>query len=356
VTSAGTKNQLSSARFEIRNCSEKTKHFYFNLPINLRYPASFLLKILLIFGVVRDMRKLLFPILLLSLFGCEREFEPELKGKQAFVVPARPLIHLNMDGRETTIELPALEKVRYRFAQWTKFKDEILLTQITEIDSCNNYQIIAVDTTGAITDTVYIAPPNTALNFKLAPNDSLLLLKIYNDDCEGSSDFRYTFYNRYSKTALPDTITVRNSRGILLDETIWSPDSKKVILSDWAGSEVNAFTYNLISKDSTFIDEGTNFIWSPTDNDLVAYIKDYSIYTRNMKTGEEELIYKGKRKKRAYHFRWDPKGEFLMVHYAAYILNIDAPMFQSTKIFYLSMKDKSESKVVFDNQRIETWK
>ena len=257
------------------------------------------------------MEKLIFPILLLALFGCGRKFEPELKGKQAYVVPARPQVHLDIDGRETTINLPATDKVRYRFAQWTKSKDQILLTQIIETDSCYDYQIVAVDTTGAITDTVYTAPPNTALNFKLAPNDSLLLLKTYTDDCDRSTDFKYTFYNRYLKKTLPDTIAVRNARGLLLDETVWSPDSKKVILSQWSGSLVDAFIYNLTTKDSTYIAEGTNFIWSPIDNDVIAYIKDYSIYTRNMATVEEERIYKGRRKRRAYNFRWNPTGDFM---------------------------------------------
>jgi hypothetical protein len=302
------------------------------------------------------MKKILFPVLLLILLACSREFEPEIKGKQAFVVPARPMVHLNIDGRETTIKLPASEKVRYRFAQWTKSQDQILLTQIVATENCYDYQIISVDTTGTITDTIYTAPPNVALNFKLAPNDSLLLLKTYNDDCERSGDYKYSFYNRYLKKALPDTIDVRNARGILLDETVWSPDSKKVILSQWSGNLVAAFTYNLTTKDSTFIDEGTNFIWSPTDNDLVAYVKEYSIYLKNMATGEEGILYKGKRKRSVFNFRWDPSGDFMMIHYASFLLNIDAPMFRTTKIFYFSMEDKTESDVVFDNQRIETWK
>ena len=254
------------------------------------------------------------------------------------------------------IELPGNEKIGYRFAQWTKFPDRILLTQIVKTQHCFNYQIIAIDTTGTITDTLYTAPPNTAVNFKLAPNDSLLLLKTYDDNCDESDHFKYTFYNRYLKIALPDTIAVGNARGILLHETVWSPDSKKVIISEWSGQQTKAFTYDLLTKDRKSIDTGSDFIWSPSDNNLVAYIKNYSVYTKNIKTGEEELMYKGKRKKSVTDFRWNPHGDFLMIHIKSYLLNVEAEPLQRHTIIYLSMKDKRESAVFYRDHRIDTWK
>ena len=302
------------------------------------------------------MKKILLPALVLILFGCDREFEPELTGWKAYTVPSQPLIHLTIDGRETTIKLPGDERIGYRFAQWTKFEDHLLLTQLIKTERCYDYQIISIDTTGAIIDTIYTAPPNTPLNFKLAPNDSLLLLKTYSDNCDESDHYRYTFYNRYLKTALPDTITVGNARGILLPETVWSPDSKKVIISQWAGRRAEAFTYDLATKDTTYIDKGSNFIWSPSDNDLVAYIKDYSIYTMNMKTREKELIYEGKRKKGVTGFRWNPTGDFLMIYIQSYLLSIESGPLQRHTILYLSMPDKIESSVFYKEQRIGTWK
>lgn len=289
--------------------------------------------------------------------ACDREFEPELKGWKAYTLPGRPIVHLDINGRQKDIELPADDKIGYRFAQWTKLQDQILLTQILKTGSCDNYQIVSVDTTGNITDTIYTAPPNTPVNFKLAPNDSLLLLKTYDDNCEGEGDnFRYTFYNRYSKTSLSDTINVVNARGILLPETIWSPDSKKVIIPAWSGRLVRAFTYDLFTKDTTYIDKGSRFIWSPTDNDMVAYIKDHSIYTKNIKTGEKDVLYQGKKKNSVTDFRWDPNGDFLMIHIRRYILNVAAGPFQQNNIIYFSMKGKTESRVFYDNQRIDTWK
>ncbi len=303
------------------------------------------------------MKKILLPAILWILIGCGREFEPRLTGWKAYTVPARPMVHLDMDGRVTTITLPGDGSIGYRFAQWTKFQDHILLTQILETEHCHDYQIISIDTTGAILDTIYTAPPNTPVNFKLAPNDSLLIIKTYGDNCEDrSTHYQYTFYNRYLKTGLSDTITVGNARGILLHETVWSPDSKKVIIPEWSGSQEEAFTYDLVTKDTIYIDRGSNFVWSPADNNLVAYIRDYSIYTRDIKTGEKELIYKGNRKKSVTGFRWNPHGDFLMIHLKSYFLNIDAAPLQRHTIIYLSPPDRSESEVFYSEQRVDTWK
>lgn len=304
------------------------------------------------------MRRFLFPALLLIALGCGTEFEPELNGWRAYTLPGQPLVHVEIDGRETMIELPDDENVGYRFAQWTKFHDNMLLARIVKTKICYEYQIISVDTTGAVTDTLYTAPPNKALNFKLAPNDSLLILKTYDDNCTDESDhFRYTFYNRYSKSFLPDTITVGNARGILLPETVWSPDSRKVIIAEWtSGHRTKAFTYDLVTKDTISIDKGSGFKWSPNDKDLVAYIKDYSIYGKNIKTGEAEIIFEGKKKHGATDFRWNPNGDFLMIHVQGYLLNVDFRPFETHKIMYLSMPDKRESRIYFDGQRIDTWK
>ena len=302
------------------------------------------------------MKKILPLTYFLILVGCGKEFEPELSGWKAYTVPARPLVHLDMDGRETTIKLPGDEGIGYRFAQWTKFQDQILLTQIIKTETCYDYQIISIDTAGVIIDTIYTAPPNTPVNFKLAPNDSLLLLKTYDDNCVESDHYKYSFYNRYLNTAFADTIAVGNARGILLQETVWSPDSKKVIISEWSGRQEEAFTYDLATKDTTYIDKGGNFVWSPSDKNLVAYLKDYSIYTKNIDTGEKELIYEGKSRRSVTRFRWSPNGGFLMIYLKSYFLNVEAPPLQRHTIIYLSLPDKIESEVFYREQRLDTWR
>ena len=301
------------------------------------------------------MKKFL-PILFIIIVACGKEFEPNLSGLRAYQVPARPQIQLLIGEQEKTIKLPG-EVSAYRFAQWTKSSNEILLTQIIKTERCSDYQIISIDTTGIVTDTLYIAQANTPVNFKLAPNDSLLLLKTYRDDCEHENDqFNYTFYNRYSKKTLPDTIAVGNAWNIPLRETVWSPDSKNVIIQEWSGGTVKAFTYNLERKDTTFIDRGSNFIWSPVDNDVVAYVKDFSVYARNIKTGEKEILFEGKSKRGAGEFRFNPSGEFLMIHLNSYLLNMEAAPFQRHTIIYYSIKDKTESRRFYEDQRIDTWK
>ncbi len=300
------------------------------------------------------MKKLFFASLILTA-ACSADFEPNLKGWKATSKPFTRVL-LEIDGRESTVYLPDGEGVRYRFPQWTKAKDRILLVQMTTNEKCQDYKIVAVDTTGAILDTVFIAPSNTALNYSLAPNDSLLLLKTYLDDCEKTSQFRYSFYNRHTKKALPDTIPVSNSRGILLSESVWSPDSRKVIISSWGRSDVVGFVYDLATTDTTYIDEGVNFLWSPADTNIIAYIKDYSLHSLNLQTGAKEIIYEGKRKHAVTAFRWNPTGEFMMIFVKRYWLNIESGPTGNPIILYLNMKDRTTSKSYFSEERVDSWK
>lgn len=304
------------------------------------------------------MKKIFLLTILTLLFGCGSDFEPKLTGWTANTDTFKPIIYLAIDGRSKKLELPGYG---YHDAQWTKSKN-LLLTETIEKNNCYEYQVISMDTSGVVVDTIFTAPPQTALDFKLAPNDSILILKTFNWDCANRSnnfnfDYRFTFYNRFSKTGLLDTIIVGNAINISLNETIWSPDSKKVIIEEWTGSNRTrtAFIFDLLTKDTTHIDTGSDFIWSPSDNDLVAYIKDYSVYTKNIRTGKTELIYKGRKKKYVTDFRWNPTGDFLMINITGYYLNIESKALWKPTRIYVSMVDKKESDEFYNNDRIDTW-
>lgn len=303
------------------------------------------------------MKKLWMAALLLTLMGCGKAFEPDLSGWQAYTRGGRLKIYLSLDGREKEVDLPGDASNNYRFVQWTKSPNELLIVQTKKTAACSDYRLLAVDTTGTILDTVYAAPPNTLLNFRLAPNDSLLLLKTYIDECDGDPyRFRYTFFNRHTKKSLPDTLSVTDASGIPLRENVWSPDSRRVIIPEWSGLASQAFVYDLATRDTTWIDTGTNFTWSPSDNRTVAYIRNHSIYFQNVDTGEKELIYKGKKKRSVIEYRWNPTGEFLMIYVRAYLLNIEAGPLGQTKIIYYSLKDESESETILGERRADTWR
>ena len=307
-----------------------------------------------------SMKKILFSMLIF-LIGCGSEFEPKLTGWTATIDILKPIIYLNIDGRSKKLELPGHDSIGYHAAQWAKSQDCLLLIQSLKANNCFNYQIISVDTSGIVIDTIFTAPPKTEIDFKLAPNDSLLILKTCDWNCGNWSkdhnfNHRFTFYNRFSKKALLDTIKVGNALNISLNETIWSPSSKKVIISERLGQTEKAFIYDLVTKDTAFVDTGNHFIWSPADNDLVAYIKNYSIYTKNLRTREKEIIYKGSKKKTVTDFRWSPNGDFLMINISGYYLNIESKALWKPTHVYLSMSDKRESKTFYNNERLDTWR
>ncbi|MBL7852694.1 MAG: hypothetical protein JNN04_17450 [Cyclobacteriaceae bacterium] len=302
------------------------------------------------------MKKLLFPLLLL-LLGCGKDFEPDLSGWQAYSRPGRQMISLSLDGRNKEVDLPGDKSINYRFVQWTKVPDQLLIVQAKKTSACYDYRLLTIDTTGAILDTVYAAPSNTLLNFRLAPNDSLLLMKSYIDECDGDPyRFRYTFFNRFTKKALPDTIAVTDASGIPLRETVWSPDSKRVIIPEWSGLASQAFVYDLVTRDTTWIDEGTNFLWSPSDKSLIAYQRKHSIYAFNPDTREKTVLYEGRKKRSVTEFRWNPTGELLMIHLRSYLLNIEAGPTGMSSVVYYSLEDERESEAYRGDERVDTWK
>jgi hypothetical protein len=283
-----------------------------------------------------------------------------MTGWTATTDTSKPIIYLNIDGRSKRLELPGHDSIGYHDAQWTK-NQHLLLTQSIKKNDCYEYQIISMDTSGIVIDTIYKAPPKTTVDFKLAPNDSMLILKSYKWDCANSGndfnfDYKFTFFNRYSKNGLSDTIRVANALNIITRETIWSPDSRKVVIEEWASAQRRAFVFDLVTKDTSFIDRGTHFIWSPSDKNLVAYIKDYSLYAKNISSGETQVIYEGRRNKKVKDFRWSPVGDFLMINIEGYFLNIRSYVTWNPTHIYLSMPDKVESQTFYNMERIDTWR
>jgi hypothetical protein len=296
-------------------------------------------------------------IFLLLLLGCSKDFEPDLSGWEAYTRGGRLRLYLSLDGRKKEVVLPGDASINYRFVQWTKSPEELLIVQTRKTEVCYDYRLLSIDTTGAILDTVYSAPPNTLINFRLAPNDSLLLLKTYIDACDGDPyRFRYSFFNRHTKKSLSDTLIVTNAAGIPLHENIWSPNSRKVLILEWSGLASQAYVYDLLTGDTTWIETGRNFLWSPKDNQVVAYIKDHSLYARNLQTGETALIYKGKKKKSVTGFRWNPSGEFMMIYIRSYFLNIEAPPTQNTRVIYYSPEEQRESESHLGERQVDTWR
>lgn len=298
-----------------------------------------------------------FAALMLWFAGCGGDFEPDLSGWQAYTRPGRQRVYLWLDGREKTVDLPGDESINYRFVQWTKKEDQLLVVQAQKTSACYDYRLVTIDTTGAILDTVYAGPPNTLLNFRLAPNDSLLLLKTYIDLCDGDPyRFRYTFMNRFTHEVLPDSLTVTDAAGIPLRESVWSPDSRRVIIPAWSGLASQAFVYDLDTRDTTWVDTGTNFLWSPSDGQLVTYIKNHSIYGFNLATGEKEVLYTGKKKRSVAEYRWNPGGTFLMIYVRSYLLNIEAPPLGRTSIICYSPAEERESEAFLGEKRVDTWR
>src|SRR5688572_2481091 len=95
------------------------------------------------------MKKITFSTLVFIILGCGREFEPDLSGRQVYTTPPNRL-HMITNEQESVIELPGDERIGYRYPQWTRFEDHILLVQMIKTDSCVNYQIVTSNADGDI--------------------------------------------------------------------------------------------------------------------------------------------------------------------------------------------------------------
>lgn len=306
------------------------------------------------------MRKIL-PIILVSVFGaCSADFEPNLSGATANIDFHTKNLLISINGRQKEFKLTTVDSINYYNPQWTNRQDFILAERHVDRDNCFDYQIVKFDTTGTITDTVYTPKKCTIVDYMLSPNDSLLLIRSYSYKDWRDKQFgnvKYEIYDLQSKV-VTDSIIINNTK-LNLDsfiETIWSPDSRKVLVFEKMDMKEKAFIYDLNRNDTTFIGVGVNFTWSPSDNNLVAYIQDLSLYTLDLKTDGREEIYHGRRKKKVTDFRWGPKGDFLMVNVSGYMLNIESKMTWDPLCVYISIPDKRKSKEFWYNQRIETWK
>lgn len=307
------------------------------------------------------MDRLGFILYAILLVNCTSDYEPTFAGKSINHDWNQDKLRFNINGQRKEIKLPTTNEIDFNNPIWQRGQDIILMKMTERFGSCNNYSIVTFDMDGHIMDTIYQAEPCTYIEFMPSPNDTLLLIRTYksNDRYTNSKERRikYLVYN-ISNQLIQDSITFDQTNFGLdkFHESIWSPDSKKVLLFATAdNSEQLGFIYTL-NEGKKIFDSGTNFIWSPTDNDLVSYLTDNQIVFKNVDSNEKTIFYLGQEDKVINDFRWNPTGEFLVINFNGQFLNIDSKATWRPTSILVSVDDKKKSKVFERHNVYDSWK
>jgi hypothetical protein len=101
---------------------------------------------------------------------------------------------------------------------------------------------------------------------------------------------------------------------------MWSKDSKRVLISKKPEQSVNKrkpskwYVYDLNTGDTTFIDVGINFIWSPTQDHLIAFAKHNSLFFHFLDSNTTVQFYQLPKTHIIKSFQWTPDGKELLIH------------------------------------------
>jgi hypothetical protein len=302
--------------------------------------------------------RLLFLIPLIT--QCTSNFDPEFQGKTIYHSWSSDKIQLNLNGEIKEIKLPTTDTTVFNNPVWLKGQDRFLMTTSEKRQNCYTHAIVSFDMSGKLIDTVFTPAPCTINYFMPSPDDKSLLIRsyVYNDwKTTNTGTVSYFVYDLKQKTIL-DSIAFEKSRLNLegFRETIWSPDSKQVIIfRSHRNNEQTAFIYDL-NKTSVLLDTGSNFVWSPTNKEVVSYIKKNKILFKNLATNKTEEFFSGDKNIIINDFRWDPKGEYLIVNLINYFTNAETGGTRKPSSIFISVSDKQQSGKFPKHTVYHSWK
>lgn len=291
---------------------------------------------------------------------CTSNFDPEFQGKTIYHSWSSDKIQLNLNGEIKEIKLPTNDTLVFNNPVWLKGEDRFLMTTSEKGQDCYTHVIVSFDLNGKLMDTVFTPAPCSIIEFMPSPDDKLLMIRsyVYNDwKTTNTGTVSYFVYNLEQKT-IQDSIDFEKSRLNLegFRETIWSPDSKQVIISrSNRSNEQTAFIYDL-DKTSVLLDTGSNFVWSPTNKEIVSYIKKNKVVFKNLKTNKVEEFFSGDKNTAINDFRWDPKGEYLIVNLNNHSLDREATLTWKPASIFISVSDKRQSGKISKHTVYHSWK
>lgn len=267
-------------------------------------------------------------------------------------------IHLRIDSQGISFKLPVNDSTDYSYPSWLNNENAFLMSQYKkEGDSCYSYQVVKFDAKGNLSDTVFTPDPCNIIHAMPSPNDSLLLVRSYsyrNWKLGGSSVVTYSVIDMYTKAIV---YQVKHRTALDFDHLaspVWSPDSRRFIVADVHARDTQLAYIHGVNGETTLFGAGKNFTWSPADTNIVAYLKDNTIFFKNVLSSTTTEFYKGK--KTIVDFLWHPNGDYLLVNVGDYSLKIKKGKFWHANHILVATADKQVSEEFLGQIVFESWK
>jgi hypothetical protein len=298
--------------------------------------------------------RLLILIVIVLIASCTSNYQPELNGKMITLDWNSNKITIDLTGIINTYQLQSRDSVYFSNPVWLKHSDMFLMCTEKNEGKCFTSSIISYTSDERILDTIYKANLCENIDFMPSPDDSLIAMRVFRF-MDGIGTCTYLVYNLNKRKAI-DSIKFTCTNLVFSDfyhETTWSPDSKKFLIFKKLGKLDYAMTYDLTSKNIVPVDSGTNFIWSPINSNVISYLKNNSIWFKDIQTGKATKFFSSKS---IHDFRWNPSGDFLVINKTEYFLGIESIWTTSLKhilISTLNSKNRSEAN---DYLIIDSWK
>ena len=273
--------------------------------------------------------------------------------------------NLRIERLDTTININSLkgEDINFYNPIWKKREDLIyvLKSERSKIDRIYKYDIFTMDLKGTIKDTIYSEKPDMVIGEIMpSPNDSLMLIQRFNyQDWKNSGrpgdttwyefNMDYIIFDMvgskvYKTLSLKSDLFLRS-----FTETVWCNNSQRVVITRKPEQSINnrkpeeAYIFDILTGDTTFVDFGYNFIWSPTQENIISYAKENSIYFYNTKNASIEEFYKLPPKYSISSFRWSLNGDALILYCGEQpvLLKSFGKLSSSSTELIILIKDKS---------------
>ena len=198
------------------------------------------------------------------------------------------------------------------------------------------YQIVQVDMSGQIIDTIYSAKENENISsYSISPDNEKILIRSFdyfawrqnrlltlleNTNIDSSKFIiNYSIINIAKKTKEKE-IEIKSLFELShLIENSWSPDSKNILISyKTVNNSQNEEKIAILNTDKMNYKDiciGKNAIWSMKNPDDIYYIQAKEIWKYKISTNTSKLIIKLKTSETFKNLRFTPDGKYLYFNF-----------------------------------------
>lgn len=228
--------------------------------------------------------------------------------------------------------------IRYTGYRWLHKQDGFVCQKFVynpkKFMAYTKIHFVIVDINGEFKETLYEASEDEYItNYGVSPSDSKMVFSLCIRDTSIVSIDQWPVSIHIIDRQTKSTIRILNnfcpSDNFDLTEGCWSPDENKFIytITERKTFKVNGekvsklkrpkgiYVYDITKNEHTKIsDFGQDPVWSPKDNNTIAYVTDRDrIIFHDAITNQDSLYYQAKECEKITSMKWSPDGEYILI-------------------------------------------